>query len=138
MSQGGTVIFTGHPADVKERVQDLICESFSFYPDLQENTDEGYYTIYLHSEAGMDLSEDEATILDILGITDDPQESTEAIKRLFNLEFVMKLTREEKIKFLIDSIWHIEGATVGPAYFESYTDEELEKEVNWYDYLWGK
>jgi len=47
-------------------------------------------------------------------------------------------TREEKIKFIIDSIWELEEATVGAAYFESYTDEQIEKEVVWYEYLWTK
>lgn len=48
------------------------------------------------------------------------------------------MSREEKIKFLIDSIWNIEEATVGPGYFESYTDGELDKEIKWYEYLLEK
>jgi hypothetical protein len=48
------------------------------------------------------------------------------------------MTREEKIQFLIESIWHIEGASVASPYFESYTDLELDKEVKWYEYLWEK
>jgi hypothetical protein len=48
------------------------------------------------------------------------------------------MTREERIDYLIESIWEIEGATVGPAFFEDYTDERLEKEIEWYDYLLDK
>lgn len=45
------------------------------------------------------------------------------------------MTREEKIKLLIQLIDFVEGAIVAPPYFESYTDEQLDKEVKWYEYL---
>ena len=48
------------------------------------------------------------------------------------------MTRDEKIKFIIEAIDEVEGAIVAPPYFESYTDDELDKEVLWYDYLLGK
>lgn len=48
------------------------------------------------------------------------------------------MTREEKIAFIIQGIWDIEEAVVAPPYFESYTDEDLDKAVVWYDYLYTK
>lgn len=48
------------------------------------------------------------------------------------------MTREEKIKLLILLIDEVEGAIVAAPYFESYTDEQLDKEVNWYEYLLEK
>ena len=48
------------------------------------------------------------------------------------------MNREEKIKFIIDCIWEIEEAAVGSAYFEDYSDEQLDKEVVWYEYLLTK
>lgn len=48
------------------------------------------------------------------------------------------MTRDEKITFIIDCIWEIEEAAVGASYFEDYTDEQLDKEVIWYEYLLTK
>lgn len=45
------------------------------------------------------------------------------------------LSREEKIKLLIQLIDEVEGAIVAASYFENYTDEQLDKEIHWYDYL---
>jgi hypothetical protein len=48
------------------------------------------------------------------------------------------VTREQKITFLIRAAWDIEGAVVVPSYFDKYTDEELDKQVDFYDYLYDK
>jgi hypothetical protein len=48
------------------------------------------------------------------------------------------MTRDEKIFLLIDWIEFIEGAIVPPSYFKDYTDEEIDKELEWYDYLMDK
>lgn len=48
------------------------------------------------------------------------------------------MTREEKVNFLVESIWELEGATVGAAYFEDYTDEQIDEKFDWYEYLWTK
>ncbi|TWM32235.1 hypothetical protein CHCC14819_0431 [Bacillus licheniformis] len=48
------------------------------------------------------------------------------------------MTREMKINFIIDSMWHLEGVVVEAASFEDYTDEEIDNEVEWYEYLWTK
>lgn len=48
------------------------------------------------------------------------------------------MTREQKVQFIVDSIYQIEGALVPPAEFEEMTEDELSKEVEWYEYLWTK
>lgn len=50
------------------------------------------------------------------------------------------MTREEKIEYIIDSAWEIEMADkdmVRDALM-NYTDEQLDKEVQWCDYLFDK
>jgi hypothetical protein len=46
------------------------------------------------------------------------------------------MTREEKEKFFYESAKEF-GIEVGNL-FETLTDEELEKECEWFDYLWTK
>jgi hypothetical protein len=48
------------------------------------------------------------------------------------------MSRDQKIDFIIRAIDAIEGAMILPDHFESHTDEQLDKEVEWYDYLLGK
>jgi hypothetical protein len=48
------------------------------------------------------------------------------------------MTREEKITFLIWAVEEIEGVKLEPDYFNDYTDESLDKEVEWLDYLLDK
>jgi hypothetical protein len=48
------------------------------------------------------------------------------------------MTREEKVKWIIEAIDMVEGVTVSPSFFEKHTDEDLDKEMDWYDYLLGK
>lgn len=46
--------------------------------------------------------------------------------------------RLDKITFIIESIWEMENATVPVSYFDEWTDEQIDKEVERYDYLWTK
>ncbi|MGM1416301.1 hypothetical protein ACS2BX_25660 [Bacillus cereus group sp. BceL300] len=46
------------------------------------------------------------------------------------------MNREQKIKFCQDSAEEFGIAIAKP--FEEMTAEELEKEYEWYDYLWDK
>lgn len=87
--QNGIVTYTGHPADVKEKVQDLFLEKFGFYPDFQESDveDEEGYTLCLHSEAYDDLSDSQNKLLEELNITEFDESTTEALKKLFNIDF---------------------------------------------------
>lgn len=48
------------------------------------------------------------------------------------------MTRAEKIQFCVDSVYELEGERVPHEYFEKLNDEELDKEVEWFDYLWEK
>ncbi|MEC0276166.1 hypothetical protein [Peribacillus frigoritolerans] len=46
------------------------------------------------------------------------------------------MTREENIDFIVYSIWVLQGDYVPYEKFENYTDAELDKEVEWQEYLW--
>jgi hypothetical protein len=48
------------------------------------------------------------------------------------------MTRAEKIDFLIRAVYVIEGVIISSTYYKSYTDEQLDKEVELYDYLLDK
>lgn len=89
LTQNNQVIMTGHPADVKEKVQDMFEEKYGFYPDFQESDieDGDDYYIYLHSEAYEDLTDSENEQLEKMNITEDPESTTEVLKKLFNIDF---------------------------------------------------
>lgn len=76
-----------HQADIREVIEGLISEKFGFFASLQENTEEGEYQVYLHTDAYEDVGDKDTATLEKAGITDDPEECTEALKRIFNLEF---------------------------------------------------
>lgn len=48
------------------------------------------------------------------------------------------MTREEKIMFLIWAVEQTHGVKLEPDYFKQHTDESLDKEVEWLDYLLDK
>lgn len=48
------------------------------------------------------------------------------------------MSREEKVKFLVEAIYYVEGVKVAPEYFAAMSDEQLDEEVEWYDYLMDK
>lgn len=48
------------------------------------------------------------------------------------------MTRDEKIKFLIWAVEAIEGVHLGPDYFNQYSDDRLDDEVEWLEYLLDK
>jgi hypothetical protein len=48
------------------------------------------------------------------------------------------LTRDEKIHFIIESIKAFEDVTLAASHFENHTEQEIDKQVDWYDYLWEK
>ena len=50
----------------------------------------------------------------------------------------MDQTRAEKVSFIVQAIYDIEGEEVPPEHFENDTDEKLDELVGWYDYLYGK
>jgi hypothetical protein len=87
MKMKDNVLKVGHPADVREKIEDMICEKLGFYPSLQEDVDDGEYQVYLHTDSYDDLDEDQIIQLEKLSITDDPETSTEGIKRFLQVEF---------------------------------------------------
>ncbi|WP_179885469.1 hypothetical protein [Bacillus cereus] len=48
------------------------------------------------------------------------------------------MSREEKVKCLIELIDQVEGVKVAPDHFVDMSDEQLEEEIEWYDYLMTK
>lgn len=48
------------------------------------------------------------------------------------------MTRNEKILFLIQAIIDIEGVRLESDYFQDWSDEKIEDEVEWMDYLLSK
>lgn len=48
------------------------------------------------------------------------------------------MSRKYNIQFIIEAIWVLEEADVSPHVFWEYTDEELEKEAEWYEHLLNK
>lgn len=88
----GEVVMIGHPADIREKVQDMFEEKYGFYPDLEqtevEELQEGEeYYIYLHTDSYEDLSEEELDKLDELGVTETEETTTEALKKCLDIDF---------------------------------------------------
>lgn len=48
------------------------------------------------------------------------------------------MSRQEKIKFIVLAVKEIEGVKISPTIFKEYSNEQLDKEVEWYDYLLTK
>lgn len=48
------------------------------------------------------------------------------------------MDREEKINYLIKMIEAVEGVDLEPDYFEEYTEDQLDDEMDWFDYLLTK
>lgn len=43
-----------------------------------------------------------------------------------------------KIQFIKDSMFHLEDYIASPDECELWTDEEVNEEYEWYEYLWTK
>ena len=48
------------------------------------------------------------------------------------------MKRTEKIEFLINAIDEVEGVRLEPGYFSEYSDERLDDEIDWMEYLLTK
>lgn len=60
----------------------------------------------------------------------------EAVDHLVDLgKWVIQISREDKIKFCRESA---EEFGIEPLPFEGLTNEQLDKQVEWFDYLWEK
>lgn len=48
------------------------------------------------------------------------------------------MSRIEKVYWLIEAIYAVEEARVRAGHFDDMTDDELDAEMEWYDYLLDK
>ena len=48
------------------------------------------------------------------------------------------MERQEKILFIIQAIEQIEGVRLQPEYFSEYSEEQIDDEVDWMEYLLTK
>ena len=48
------------------------------------------------------------------------------------------MTREEKVKWLVEAVRLVEGVSVPGATFKLMSDRQLDLEMQWYDYLLDK
>lgn len=49
-----------------------------------------------------------------------------------------EMSREQKIRFIIQGHLDIQDAVIPVSYFDKWTDEEIDKECDWVDYLLDK
>jgi hypothetical protein len=85
ITQNGITIKEGHPADVREKIEEMIEERIGLFLSLQEDEEEGY--IYLHSEYVEDLTDKEIDQVNDLGITENYDETTiSALKKLLGIK----------------------------------------------------
>lgn len=82
--QDETVRFTGIACDLREWLEVLFEIKFGFCPMLQESEDDDCLEVYLHTDTYEDLSDEELTKLDDLGITES--DSLEIICKLLNIQ----------------------------------------------------
>ncbi|WP_192894796.1 hypothetical protein [Neobacillus notoginsengisoli] len=78
----GSIAFRGTACDLREVLEEKICEVLDFNPMLQENEDDGHLQMYIHTDSYEDLSDEEVAKLTEIGITED--DSLEAICQLLN------------------------------------------------------
>lgn len=86
MRKNGEIIAQGHPADVREVIEDMVFDKLGFCPSLQESTDDEYYDVYLHTDAYEELNEEQLERLNELSITEF-RNSIEGFKKLLQVEF---------------------------------------------------
>lgn len=70
-AEDSSIIFEGNVEILREFLEEELEKKLGFYPALQENTDEGYLEVYLHTEANEDLLEEQMKKLNFLGIKED-------------------------------------------------------------------
>jgi uncharacterized protein (DUF1697 family) len=94
LKQGDNLLFEGHEADVREKIEELLEERVGMFVSLQENVDEDEdtYEFYLHTDNDEELSEKQLDILhDEYGIdTMNDANSEQAIKNLLNIDVTIR------------------------------------------------
>ncbi len=86
LEKNGKVIKEGLPEDIREIIEEMIAERIGLYLELQENSDDDEYQVYLHTDCYDYLSDEDVSRLSDMKITDSPEQSTEGIKRLLGIE----------------------------------------------------
>lgn len=90
--QNNKLILEADMYAVRERIEELLEEKLGFFVSLQENTDEGYYQIYLHTDNEEDMDEEDLNLLqEKYGIdchSDDV--SDRIIKEILSIEIIKK------------------------------------------------
>lgn len=84
------VVFSGHPGDAKEHIQNMFRDKYDMEPDLCESEPEELtegFELYLHTEAYDALTEEQILLLDQFDVTEEAETTTPAIERLFNISF---------------------------------------------------
>lgn len=83
----GKTILKDEQETVREIIESMVEERLGLYLELQENTEDGEFQIYLHTDNYEHLSSNDIRKLEAMNITDDPVLTTEGIKRLLNVDF---------------------------------------------------
>lgn len=85
--KNGLTILKGEQETIREKIEKMVAERLGILLEFQESTDEGEFQIFLHTDSYDYLSEKDIEQLKAMKITDDPDISTEGIKRLLNIDF---------------------------------------------------
>lgn len=85
-------VYTGHPADVKEKIQDLFEEKYGFFIDIEENSEEDIleediYQVYLHTETYEELTNEELLVLEELNLSEEGDEMMIALAESMGMSF---------------------------------------------------
>lgn len=91
----GKLIMSGHQADVREKIEDLIESITNIRVSLQEASDEGYFQVYMHSDNDelTDEDYDKLDTFDFVGTVGD-DEQTLAIMKLCNITSIKEISYE--------------------------------------------
>lgn len=88
MTQNGERVALGHPADVREKIEELIAEKLEIaFVSLQEDVEDGEYFVYVHTDTYEELDQEDVDKLEALDIDESEEGCTEAIKKFLEVEF---------------------------------------------------
>lgn len=88
MTQNGERVTLGHPADVREKIEEMVAEKVGVgFVSLQEDVDDGEYLVYVHTDTYEELDQEDVDKLEALDIDESEEGCTEAIKKFLQVEF---------------------------------------------------
>lgn len=85
VEKNNQLLIKGHEADVREHIEEMLEERLGLFLELQEETEDGEFRVYLHTDCYDYLTEKEVSYLENMKI--DDCDATEGIKRLLNINF---------------------------------------------------